>query len=42
MNHAPLVWFKGGYLNFSYLTELRNIYRSITGIYMQKIQIINN
>ena len=26
--------FKGGYLDFSYLTKLKNIY--ITGIYMKK------
>ena len=32
---------KGGYLDFSHLTELNNVY--ITKIYMKKtIQIINN
>ena len=32
---------KGGYLDFSHLTELKNIY--ITEIYMKKkIQIVNN
>ena len=28
--------FKGGYLDFSHLTKLRNIYKCITEIYMKK------
>ena len=39
--NVPWVNLKGGYLDFSHLTELKNIY--ITEIYVKKtIQIINN
>ena len=40
-NRERLSPFKGGYLDFSHLPELKNIH--ITEIYMKKrIQIINN
>ena len=36
-------YLKGGYLDFSHLIELKNIYIYITEIYMKKtIQIIKN